>query len=55
MSVVGKGGTVLARELYDHEIDPNENQNLAGSAEYAATIEGLSRQLRAGWEAARPK
>ena len=35
------------RELYDHESDPRELVNLAESADHAATIAELSRQLRA--------
>jgi iduronate 2-sulfatase len=38
-------GTVLARELYDHEDDPAETVNLASQTVHAATIEALARQL----------
>jgi arylsulfatase A-like enzyme len=35
------------RELYDHDADPRELNNLAASAEHAATVTELSGQLRA--------
>jgi len=41
-----QGGEVHARELYDHEHDPQENVNLAVHGEYASLVEKLSRQLR---------
>ncbi len=46
--------TVHARELYDYELAPTETVNLAGRAEHAALVEGLSRQLQAGWRQALP-
>ncbi len=49
------GGEPVARELYDHQEDPQENVNLAGRAEHKELVKGLSRQLRAGWRAALPK
>ncbi len=45
---------VGATELYDHESDPGESFNIADEAD-PELIERLSTQLRAGWEAARPK
>ncbi len=45
-------GTEVARELYDHETDPAENVNIAGSPEGKAVGEKLSEQMRAGWKAA---
>jgi arylsulfatase A-like enzyme len=47
-------GEVLARELYDHLKDPDENINLAAVAEHSATVERLAAHLRAGWRGARP-
>ena len=47
--------TVLARELYDHELDPLESENLADKPEMQSTVEELSRLLRAGWQAALPE
>jgi len=46
--------TLVARELYDHDRDPDENVNLAVRTENAALVEALSRQLHAGWKAALP-
>ncbi|MGH8017595.1 MAG: sulfatase/phosphatase domain-containing protein [Opitutaceae bacterium] len=47
-------GALVARELYDHQSDPEENQNLAGRPEHAAALVWLGKQLAAGWRAARP-
>ncbi len=44
-----------AIELYDHEVDPQENQNLAGRPEQAALVARLMTQWKAGWRAAGPK
>ena len=41
-------------ELYDLVHDPDENQNLAGRDEHAATQRRLVEQLRLGWRAAKP-
>jgi len=49
-----KTGAVLARELYDHDRDPQENVNAAAQPQYRADIERLSQMLKAGWRAARP-
>jgi len=49
-----KPGELLARELFDHSRDPQENTNLATDESAAETIEQLSRQLKAGWRAAKP-
>jgi arylsulfatase A-like enzyme len=49
-----KGGEVVDRELYDHREDPEESKNLAKDSKFAARIDELSGQLRAGHEAARP-
>ncbi len=38
-------GSVVARELYDHEDDPAETVNLAEQSVYEATIETLAQQL----------
>jgi iduronate 2-sulfatase len=45
---------VDAVELYDHPSDPQENENIAGRPDMAATVEKLTAQLRAGWKAALP-
>ncbi len=46
---------VVARELYDHTVDPGENTNVAGRDENAAVLKNLSAMMKAGWRAARPK
>ena len=46
---------VVALELYDHQKDPQENQNIANLPESKALVDNLLKQLRAGWQAARPK
>ena len=43
-------GSVLARELYDHQADPQENVNAAGKPESVETVASLADQLRAGWQ-----
>ena len=45
---------VAARELYDHQSDPDENVNLANQSEHKATIAALAGQLKAGWRQAAP-
>ena len=45
----------VGRELYDYETDPNETASLADKPEHAALVEQLSKQLNAGWKAAKPK
>ncbi len=47
------GEMVVARELYDNQVDPQENLNLADRPENAELVAELSAQLRAGWQAAR--
>ncbi len=48
-------GKVKARELYDHQNDPDENRCLAGQPGQAAVVKELAGKLRAGWQAARPE
>jgi arylsulfatase A-like enzyme len=45
---------VEAIELYDHESDPQENQNLAQRPEHKELVEQLMAQWRGGWQQARP-
>ena len=45
---------VAAVELYDHTADPQENENIAGRPDMAATVADLTARLRAGWKAATP-
>ncbi|MBN2505792.1 MAG: sulfatase [Verrucomicrobia bacterium] len=40
-------GELVARELYDHQADPQENNNAAHDPAHAPLIERLARQLRA--------
>ena len=41
-------------ELYDHQNDPQENDNLAAQPQYQALLAELIRQQKAGWRAALP-
>ena len=45
-------GVVLARELYDHQQDPQENVNAAEKPELSQVVASLSAKLRAGWRVA---
>ena len=47
-------GEPVAHELYDHQTDAAENQNLAGRAEHRELLQQLAAQLKAGWPAAKP-
>ncbi len=49
-----KTGEVQALELYDHQIDPDENTNIASSAESADVLSQLLAQLDGGWQQAIP-
>jgi iduronate 2-sulfatase len=50
-----KSGTIEARELYDHEGDPNEMRNLATDPASGPILEKLSLALRSGWVGALPQ
>lgn len=41
-----ESGEVVAREFYDHQIDPNENLNRADQKQYAELIESLSAAIK---------
>ena len=41
-------------ELYDHEVDPKENVNIAGRLEDAELVAQLAQQLHKGWQGALP-
>ena len=43
-------GTVVARELYDHDTDPNESTNLANDPAHKERIAQLAAQLAEGWK-----
>jgi arylsulfatase A-like enzyme len=45
---------VVARELYDHQSDPNEDQNVAADPARKMVVEELSGRLAAGWKANAP-
>lgn len=47
-------GKVEARELYDHESDPAEDQNIADAAEHAELVGRLATQLRHGFQIKEP-
>ena len=51
--VLQANGAEQARELYDHQNDPQENENIAERPENRALVEALTRQVEAGWRAAR--
>jgi arylsulfatase A-like enzyme len=46
---------VVATELFDHQTDPQENENLAGLPEHTDLVKQLASQLAAGWKAALPR
>ncbi len=48
-------GEYVTNELYDHEMDPEENENIVGNEKNMELIKNLSVQLKSGWKAARPK
>ena len=45
---------IVIRELYDHRSDSQETVNIASRKEHKATITGLSKLLKAGWQSALP-
>ncbi|MFC1636706.1 sulfatase [Planctomycetota bacterium] len=50
-----KTDKVMARELYDHKNDPQENVNVVDMPEYERDIRRLARMIDQGWRAAMPK
>lgn len=50
----GKDGTLVARELYDHQNDPGETVNLAADPSHSAAIEKLAALMKSGWQGAKP-
>jgi arylsulfatase A-like enzyme len=48
-------GKLVGTELYDQQIDPHNNVNIANKPENEVLVAKLSRQLNAGWEGALPK
>jgi arylsulfatase A-like enzyme len=49
-----KTGNVIAQELYDHQSDPAENENVAGDPANAELVARFQKQLDAGWKQALP-
>ena len=49
-----KSGEVRAMELYDHEVDPQENENIAQRAQNKQLVDQLLEQLNRGWKQAKP-
>ncbi len=49
-----KKGKILARELYDHESDPQENVNVVENPSYAGAIKELEQMMKRGWKGALP-
>jgi arylsulfatase A-like enzyme len=47
-------GETAALELYDRHVDPGENVNVAGDADYAEALDDLEALRQAGWRAALP-
>ena len=41
-----EGGKTIARELYDHESDPDETANVIGDDRYSEAVARLARQIR---------
>ena len=52
-----KTGKVLAKELYDHKVDVDENENVAGNESFKKIVDRLSLMLDSGkgWQKLRPK
>jgi len=50
-----KTGEILARELYDHKVDAQENENVADDPEYSDVVVTLSEKMKGGWKEALPK
>jgi iduronate 2-sulfatase len=46
---------VEAVELYDHKVDPQENQNLADASENQELVRELHKQMDAGWKGNGPR
>ena len=46
--------TIYGMELYDHTVDPDENNNVASVSTYADIKQQLRSQLRSGWRSTLP-
>lgn len=49
-----KTGKLLARELYDHMEDPQENINVIDDPKYSAAIKKLRQMMKVGWKGVVP-
>lgn len=49
---MSRDGREAAIELYDHQLDPQENVNLAGRPENQALVKELTEKMKGGWKAA---
>ena len=49
-----KTKAIVARELYDHQLDPNEMRNIAGQDEQVSKVKQLESILAGGWKAVLP-
>ena len=45
-------GDQVGIELYNNQVDPDENNNIAGYPENQDLVRDLSQRLKAGWRAA---
>lgn len=50
-----KTDSLLCRELFDHQTDPQENINLAAEPDFVALVDTLSLQLKKGWRYSLPE
>ena len=50
-----KSGKILARELYDHRWDPQENVNVIDEPRYTAVLKNLEKMMKFGWKGALPQ
>jgi hypothetical protein len=48
-------GEFISAELFDHDSDPGENQNMAADPSHADIVKSLSQQLNLGWKHALPE
>jgi len=48
------GTEVVARELYDHRTDPDEDVNVAADPDNKGVVERLAKQLAGGWKGNAP-
>ena len=49
-----KTNEIKARELYDHKVDPAENNNAADDPDYSKIVKKLHKQMKVGWKGCVP-